>query len=208
MQSDDEDKQIAARMQDVLGYPPRLLPLATEDLTPHQFDAIEQVRLTIGGWPADAPHSPALLTLCRHAEIYLPILATGLSFVSSGALLPRDRELAIMRTAWLSGAPFVFGEHVELGKRIGVTAEEVEWMKEGAAAVGWPSRDRAILCAVEDLSAAAMISDATWAQLVEHLDERQLIELPLLVGHYRQVAYVQNSLRLRVNDYNRGLFAT
>ena len=38
------------------------------------------------------------------------------------------------------------------------------------------------------------ISDATWNELASHYDERQLIELPMLVGHYHLVAYTLNSL--------------
>ena len=43
--------------------------------------------------------------------------------------------------------------------------------------------------ATEELHANAMISDATWATLSKRLDDRQLIELPVLVGQYQGVAY-------------------
>jgi hypothetical protein len=39
------------------------------------------------------------------------------------------------------------------------------------------------------------------------LDERQLIELPYLIGNYTKVAYLQNALRLRLRGGNRGLSA-
>jgi len=53
----------------------------------------------------------------------------------------------------------------------------------------------------------AMISDATWLTLTRRLDERQLIELPIIVGQYQTVAYYQNSLRLRLHTGNLGLKA-
>src|SRR5215472_4020944 len=40
----------------------------------------------------------------------------------------------------------------------------------------------------------ACITDDTWALLAEHLDERQLIEVPVVVGQYHLVAYMLNSL--------------
>jgi hypothetical protein len=52
-----------------------------------------------------------------------------------------------------------------------------------------------------------MISDATWRTLAKRLDERQLIELPIVVGQYQTVAYYQNSLRLRLHTGNLGLMA-
>ena len=42
--------------------------------------------------------------------------------------------------------------------------------------------------------ADACISDDTWALLATHLDEKQLIEVPILVGQYHLVAYMLNSL--------------
>ena len=36
--------------------------------------------------------------------------------------------------------------------------------------------------------------------LAEHLDERQLVELPMLVGHYHLVAFALNSLGVQIED--------
>jgi hypothetical protein len=47
---------------------------------------------------------------------------------------------------------------------------------------------KAILRAVDELHGDAMISDATWQTLAKQLDERQLIELPIIVGQYQTVA--------------------
>jgi hypothetical protein len=46
----------------------------------------------------------------------------------------------------------------------------------------------------DELHAGARISDATWAGLGRHLNEKQLIELPMLVGQYHLVAFTLNSL--------------
>jgi hypothetical protein len=52
-----------------------------------------------------------------------------------------------------------------------------------------------------------MISEATWRTLSESLDERKLIELPVLIGQFTLVAYLQNTLRLRLGQGNAGLKA-
>ncbi len=59
--------------------------------------------------------------------------------------------------------------------------------------------------AVEELRNDAMISDATWAELAKTYDDKQLIELPMLVGQYTTVAFYQNSLRLAPRLGNGGL---
>ena len=47
----------------------------------------------------------------------------------------------------------------------------------------------------------------TWEVLARHLTDQQLLELPMLAGQYHKVAYVQNSLRVRLRECNPGLSA-
>ncbi len=77
----------------------------------------------------------------------------------------------------------------------------------GPDAEGLDEHENAILRAVDELHGDSMISDATWSALAKRLDERQLIELPIIVGQYQTVAYYQNSLRLRLHTGNLGLKA-
>jgi hypothetical protein len=46
---------------------------------------------------------------------------------------------------------------------------------------------------VDELQDGHCISEATWASLAERYDERQLIELPMLSGHYALLAGALNS---------------
>ena len=148
-----------------------------------------------------------LATLVRHPELFRHHVETGILLLSRGALSPRDRELAVLRIGWLCQAPYEWGEHVQIGKRVGLSEEEIERLIRGSAAPGWSDRDRAIVRAVEELHRDAMISDATWEILARDLDDQQLIEFVMLVGHYQTVAYYQNALRIRLRDANHGLSA-
>src|SRR5438067_553883 len=66
---------------------------------------------------------------------------------------------------------------------------------------------RAGLRATEELHETSTISDETWEVLARTLDDKQLIELPMLAGHTHGVAYVQNALKLRLMPGNQGLSA-
>jgi len=199
-------RDIAARMEEIVGAPPRLQPLAEAELGAREWKLIHRLR-EIVAIPLDAPVHPLLATLCRHPEFFFSFMQPGLQFMTVGSLSPRDRELAILRTGWLCGAPYEWGEHVASAKRIGITSEEIERITQGSKATGWSEDDRAILKAAEELHADAMISDETWALLSHRLDERQLIELPMIVGHYHKAAFVQNSLRFALRPNNPGLAA-
>ena len=91
------------------------------------------------------------------------------------------------------------GEHVHVGKRLaGLSTEDIERVTVGSSATGWTEHERALLRAVEELLADAMISDETWAILARGLNDKQLLEFPLLVGFYQSIAYLQNSVRFRL----------
>jgi len=148
-----------------------------------------------------------VLTMLHHAELFARHTDVGLQLLARGALSLRDRELAVLRIAWLCQAPYEWGEHVMVGKRFGLTSEDIARVIEGPDAPGLDEHASAILRAVDELHGDAMISDATWSTLAKRLDERQLIELPIIVGQYQTVAYYQNSLRLRLHTGNLGLKA-
>ena len=71
-------------------------------------------------------------------------------------------------------------------------------MQSGPNAEGWTELESAMLRAADELHADACITDETWATLAEHLDDRQLIEVPVLVGQYHLVAYMLNSLGIEL----------
>jgi alkylhydroperoxidase family enzyme len=146
-------------------------------------------------------------TLLRHPDLFNALTDVGIQLLSRGALTARDRELAILRIGWLCRAPYEWGEHVIIAKKSGITSAEIERVTQGSVASGWSVHEAALLRAAEELHADAIISDPTWAELAKALNERQLIELPALIGQYQAVAYYQNSLRLRLHEGNLGLAA-
>jgi len=177
-----------------------------------------QLRAQVLADPQAAASSPEILaglsqlpeivrTMLRHAELFAVHTDVGLHLLARGALSLRDRELAVLRIAWLCQAPYEWGEHVMVGKRFGLTSDDIARVTDGPDAGGLDEHESAILRAVDELHGDAMISDATWGTLAKRLDERQLIELPIIVGQYQTVTYYQNSLRLRLHTGNLGLKA-
>jgi len=193
-------------MEQVLGSPPRIDPLPDGEIAEAAMIAIDRIRV-MNDIGLDTPVPEFFATVGKHPELLAAFLDFGIRFLGDTALPDRQRELAILRTGWLCGAPFEWGEHVIIGKEAGLTSEEIERIAQGSGAPGWSEHERALLKACEELHGDAMISDETWDVLGRRLDERQLIELPVLVGQYHKVAFIQNSLRFRIRDCNPGLSA-
>jgi hypothetical protein len=61
--------------------------------------------------------------------------------------------------------------------------------------------------AIEELHFDSMITDETWADLQEFYNDKKQIELLILAGQYKTVAYYQNALRLPLPENNPGLSA-
>jgi alkylhydroperoxidase family enzyme len=128
-------------------------------------------------------------------------------FLSAGTLPPRDREIAILRIAWLCQAPYPWGEHCAIGKKVGLTSEEIERITIGSSAEGWSDHERALLRAAEELRADAMVSDETWNTLSKKFDASRLLELVVMIGQYQTLGGLMNSVRLRLTPNNPGLSA-
>lgn len=226
------ERTIEQREAAVLGSGPRLEPLPVEELTDdllnmilqmiqvndsvesRQKETLTDLMADLGtGAPTPAVASqianlPEIMrTMLRHPELFACQTEVSIQLLRNGALSARDRELAILRIGWLCQAPYEWGEHVHIAKNAGVTSDEIELVTRGSNAPGWGEHEQAIVRAAEELFDNAMISDATWSTLAKRLDEKQLIELPIVIGQYQTVAYVQNSLRLRLHTGNLGLKA-
>lgn len=166
---------------------PRLEPVRAED-------ADGQTReLLAGVGTGDGFAANIFATLVRHPGLFRKWLPFGGKLLS-GKLPARERELLILRTGWNCGADYEWGQHVVLARQAGVTDDEIARLKDGPDHPGWEPFDATLLRAADELHTGSCIGDETWTALSERYDEKQLIEVPMLVGHYHMVAFSLNTL--------------
>ena len=200
----DAGFDIDAREAEILGKPQRIGPLDPKDFDAEARALVVNVRESLG--LSDHSKMPEVFaTMLKHPGLFRCQMEMGIQLLGKGALDARERELAILRCGWLCRAPYEWGEHVDIGKRYGVTPEEIERVRQGSSAPGWTEHEAAVLRAVEELLRDQMIADRTWDVLARKWTERQLIEFPTLIGQYVATAYLQNSLRVRLAKDNTGL---
>ena len=136
-------------------------------------------------------------TLARHPNLLRQWMPFTVALAVTGVIAPRLRELAILRTGWLCRAEYEWGQHVVLARKVGISDEEIARVKSGPEAEGWTELEGAMLRAVDELHSDACVTDDTWTVLAAHLDERQLIEVPMLVGQYHIVSFTLNTLGIQ-----------
>ena len=115
----------------------------------------------------------------------------------------RARELLILRIGWLNQADYEWAQHVEIAKREGLSAQEIERVKLGAAG-GWEQQDAMLLQAVDDLFENSVVSDAVWAALSAKYSTQQMIDLVFTVGEYNLVSWALNSFGVPLDDNLQG----
>jgi hypothetical protein len=114
-----------------------------------------------------------------------------------GALAPSSGDRHPPHGLVVPGRVRVGGQHAVLARKVGVSDEEIARVKGGPEAEGWTELEAAVLRAADELHSDACITDDTWAVLAAHLNERQLIELPMLVGQYHIVSFTLNTLGIQ-----------
>src|SRR5688500_14681913 len=123
-------------------------------------------------------------TLAHHPKLLNRWSAFGATLLFGGLLPGRDRELLILRTAWLCKAEYEWGQHVLIGRASGITDDEIERIPNAEVSDEWSPLDGALLRAADELHEQHRISDTTWNVLAESYDYQQLIEVCMVVGQY------------------------
>ncbi|MEW6476611.1 MAG: carboxymuconolactone decarboxylase family protein [Actinomycetota bacterium] len=174
---------------------PRITPLADD-----QWDKIAEAlpaglaKLSRGG-REDGPVLKLFSTLGHHPTL----LGRWLGFAGTllnGTLPPREREMAVLRTAWLCQVDYEWGPHAAAARAAGLSDDDLARIIDGPSAEGWDQTDAALLRAVDELHTDARLTDATWETLAARFSEPQMIELLMLIGQYHLAAFTLNSLHL------------
>lgn len=118
-----------------------------------------------------------------HPELTKSWLAFS-QHLSASSLPPREREMLIVRTAWLRRGEYEWSQHVNYARALGLTDAEIDAIAEGPDAAIWQPDDAALLRSVDEICAVRYISDATWQTLSERFDRKQLMDLVFTVGAY------------------------
>jgi 4-carboxymuconolactone decarboxylase len=155
-------------------------------------DAVDQA--LSGLLPAERRNPEAagnlLATLVRHPKLTRSFLRFNNHLLFSSPLPERLRELAVLRVAHRRGCEYEWRHHARMGSEVGLTDDVIDGIQRGELT---NELDRAVLDAVDELEDESNVSDATWATLSAHLDERQRMDLVFTIGCYGALAMAINT---------------
>ena len=170
---------------------PRIAPLADDEFDADQRAAFE----------ATGSNLNIFRTLARAPKALTRFLEWGGYILSKrNSLAPREREIAILRTGFLCKSGYEFTQHTRIGLASGLTEAEIAAIKAGASAATWNAADQALIRACDELHARQFISDAAWAALQKHFDDKQCMDLVFTVGQYTQVSMMLNTFGVQLDE--------
>jgi 4-carboxymuconolactone decarboxylase len=171
---------------------PRIAPLSDAELTPEQAEALEAFR--------PGPVFNIFRTLA-HAPKALSRFNTWGGYILSrrNDLPPREREIVILRTGFLCKSGYEWAQHVRIGKREGLSDDEIARIKDGAHA-SWSPADAALIQAADELHAEQFISDPTWADLNRHFSQKQCMDVVFTAAQYTQVSMFLNTFGVQLDE--------
>jgi 4-carboxymuconolactone decarboxylase len=144
--------------------------------------------------------SRALGTVLRNQPLYAAWRPFARYLNSSTCVSRRDRELLILRTAWLMNSDYEWGNHVLAAKDAGIADQEIDAIREGSQSPVWSPQEATLLRMAEELVGQAWLPDEVFGQLSSFYSEEQIIESVMLVGHYVMMAYLFNSVGIERED--------
>jgi alkylhydroperoxidase family enzyme len=111
---------------------------------------------------------------------------------------PRLRELAILQVGWLERSEYEFTHHVKIGKEFGVTDEDISGLI--AETEGKPSRleplAKVILKGAREMARELAMSEATFAEIKNHLSDEHMVDLVLTIAFYYAVVRVLATMKI------------
>jgi alkylhydroperoxidase family enzyme len=176
---------------------PRVAPLLPSDWSPAVYDAVSAFPggrdFVLAGWKAGGHGVRGMngMGLMLHYPALAKAFLTFNNHVAAGSTLYRRiRELLILRISWLRRAEYEFIQHVVLGRKAGLSDEEIQRVTHGPDAPGWDPIDADLVRAVDELHAHACIQNDTWSRLSAQFTSDQIMDLVFAVGCYDLLAMV------------------
>ena len=178
--------------------PPRIAPLEPP------YD--EQTAAMLARWmPPGSDAEPLALfrTLAVHDDLASRMRPLGAGILGHGRVPARLREVMIDRTCALCGAEYEWGVHaVAFADAVGLTPEQLAaTVHDGPDAEVWSPAERAVVALADALHEQASIGDELFAELREHFDEAQILELTATAGWYHTISYILGVARVPLEPW-------
>lgn len=121
---------------------------------------------------------------------------------------PRLREMAILQVGYAAKSPYEYSHHIRIGRDFGVTDDDIRGIvaDTNGKSTGFTPLEKAVLKAARELTAQPGLSDETYDQLKQGLDNERIVDLLMVISFYCGVVRLLAALQIDVEeDYGKYL---
>ncbi len=177
-------------------HPPRIPPRRTQDLTPETQAFLAHWS---GGFFKDADKNPPLMTFAHHPQLAALFSQFNIHLLTTSSLPVKQRQIAIMRTAWLCKSSYIWSSHLNTSQLLGLQPDMFRPLQIGADDPYFADFERRIIRATEELVENRQLSDTSWQGLAEEWNNQQMLDFLFTVGCYVMLAGVMRSVGIQRN---------
>jgi 4-carboxymuconolactone decarboxylase len=114
---------------------------------------------------------------------------------------PKLREIAILRTAKDCHSVYEWTQHVPAARHVGVSEEQIASIENWQSAGCFSEIERLVLKFTDEVNANVKASRETLEALKKHLSPGEIIELLIIIGHWRQTASILETTEVDLEDF-------
>jgi alkylhydroperoxidase family enzyme len=152
--------------------------------------------------------SPLMIftVLARDPRLLERQIRGAVGYLNPSHITIRQREVFLLRVMALCRCEYEWGLRVHFfAQAAALSEEQIRSTVAGhPAPAHWTDEDHCLLSLAEELDTTCTISDGLWKELKRFLSDEAILQLLMLAGAYRGVAYLANGLRFPL-ETSRGL---
>ena len=145
-----------------------------------------------------SPPFKLFTVLARDERLLLRFTGSAVGYLQPSHVTVRPREVLLLRVTARCRCAYEWGMRVHyFAAQAGLSEAQVYASVHGDTDdASWQPGDQELIQLADELHDTVSISDALWTKLRATFSEEALMQLLLMAGYYRTVAYIANGLRL------------
>ncbi|GLQ94160.1 carboxymuconolactone decarboxylase family protein [Dyella acidisoli] len=144
----------------------------------------------------------------KHFQAVQPLFALS-KHIKSGTLEPALIELVLMRVSQINGCAYCLDMHSKDARAAGETEQRLYVIAGWREAPFYSDRERAAFAWAEALTRLVpgdSVPDALYAEVSRHFNEKELVDLTLLVTNINTWNRINLAAHTVAGDYKPGMF--
>lgn len=137
-------------------------------------------------------------TLSHSPQIFKAYVDLAYALRASAKVPRVFRELIILRMAQLSKGEYEFAQHRPMALSCGISTKQIDSLATWHTAEEFDPKQRAVLAYAEAMASSRDVNDETFANLQQHFDTQEIVELTLTAAFYSAASRTTNALGVKL----------